>query len=314
MLIVHHLPAALHEKLCTQFSQDARFEKLPEDAPWDVPEEADALLIGNGVMRQLDREAGEPGWARRLKWVHFRSAGIDDAPDWLLRPETVTVSRGAAASAIAEYVLGSMLAHSLDVPALWVHGRADWQARNVGGLLGHTLGIIGFGEIGRAVAARALPFGMTVVASRRGPGPSHMQGVEIRPFDDVLAAADQLVLCAPLTPETEGMIGAAAFARMREGTHLINVSRGRLVDEAALRAALDGGRLARMTTDVWNAEPPPENAWVYSHPRVSLSPHISFRGPETEARTDAILFRNVRAWLSSRPQEMHGLISRDGRY
>jgi phosphoglycerate dehydrogenase-like enzyme len=189
---------------------------------------------------------------------------------------------------------------------------AHWGLADLGSLDGKVLGIFGFGSIGRATAAKALPFGMRVVAVRRSDAPSGVDGVEIVDLPELAAVADHLVLCAPSTPATERIIDDRVFARTKPTAHLVNVGRGTLVDQDALIRALDEDRLAFASIDVADPEPLPAGHRLYSHPKVHLSPHISWCSPSQQSRTGEILLENVRRWLAG--EELHGLVDSRHRY
>jgi D-3-phosphoglycerate dehydrogenase len=141
-----------------------------------------------------------------------------------------------------------------------------------------TLGIVGFGRIGQAVAARARPFGLEIVAADpyQEPAVLEAQGVAPRPLDALLAEADIVTLHCPLTPETRGLIGAAALARMKPTAVLVNTARGPLVDLAALTEALETGRLAGAAIDVTSPEPLPAGSPLYRLENAILTPHSAY--------------------------------------
>ena len=146
-------------------------------------------------------------------------------------------------------------------------------------LSGRTLGLIGVGTIGSAVAERARAFGMKVIAVRRRAPGEPVAGVDdIRPLDaldTLLAEADVLVIAAPLTPETHRLIGAAQLARMKRGAVLINVGRAKIIDEVALADALRSGHLGGASLDVYHQEPLPPDDPLWTSPNVVLTPHTS---------------------------------------
>lgn len=219
--------------------------------------------------------------ARGVRWVHAYGTGVNGFPFEALGGRPLTCSRGASAIPIAEWVLAVMLAAEKDLPGTWIHEPVEhWSIGALGGLYGRNLSLIGLGGIGRAVASRALAFGMRVRAFRRSGAPSPVAGVEIlRELDGLVAEADHLVLAAPSTPETEGIVGEALLARVRRGVHLVNVARGELVDQDALRRALDDGRVGLASLDCVHPEPLPADHWLYTHPKVRLSPHVSWSMP-----------------------------------
>ncbi|AZQ68420.1 hypothetical protein EF888_15555 [Silicimonas algicola] len=308
--VAHQFDDAAHCWLRSHLPDGTPLDRLSPDAPWDVPEGTTVLLVGNGKLRSLTRE--KPQWAADLSWVHVRPTGIDAAPEWLFDVPVLTISRGAAATAIAEYVLAAMLQAEKRLPDIQVKQASEWAPRQVGALAGKSLGLFGFGEIGQAVASLAQAFGMTVRATRRR-AVSSGSAVELVSLPELCALSDHLVLCAPLTEETRNLFDKTTFSQCRPGQHFVNVARGGLVVPEALREALDGP-VARATLDVWTEEPPPDGHWVYTHPRVCLTPHCSSSGPSTTLRLQQILENNLGAWLAGRVEDMTGKVARDGRY
>jgi phosphoglycerate dehydrogenase-like enzyme len=194
---------------------------------------------------------------------------------------TVTCARGASAIPISEFVLAAMLAFEKRMPEVWLDQPPEhWNFAKLGGLHGQTLGLVGLGGIGTAIAERAIPFRMHVRATRRTATPSRLPDVVVVPsLDDLLTSSDHLVLAAPATERTRHLLDAEAFARVKPGVHLVNIARGSLVDQNALRVALDDGRVARATLDTVTPEPLPAGHWLYSHPAVRLSAHVSWGSP-----------------------------------
>jgi phosphoglycerate dehydrogenase-like enzyme len=250
-----------------------------------------------------------------VRWVHALGTGVDAFPLGLLDPgQVLTCSRGASAVPIAEWVLAVMLAFEKRLPDAWIHARpARWSRLALGTLHGRTLGLVGLGGIGTAVAERALPFGMRVRAHRRTATAPRPAGVEIAPsLADLVGSADHLVLAAPATPATRRLVDAAVFAAMKPGVHLVNVARGALVDQDALRAALDDGRVACASLDAVEPEPLPEGHWLYGHPRVRLSPHVSWSMPDAaDVLVDAFL-DNLRRYGAGEP--LTGVVDRAAGY
>jgi len=153
---------------------------------------------------------------------------------------------------------------------------SQWQQAPLGRIAGSTLGIIGFGAIGAAVAQRALALGMRVTAARRRALPSQVAGVELHAtLSDVVASADHLLLSLPATDATRSVIDARLLAFSKPNAHLINVARGSVLDQDALISALDAGRLGFATLDVTEPEPLPEDHPLWRHERVRLTPHVS---------------------------------------
>jgi phosphoglycerate dehydrogenase-like enzyme len=243
--------------------------------------------------------------SRGVRWIHTLGTGVDRFPLALVGDRTLTCSRGASAVPIAEWVLAQMLAYEKHLPEAWVtEAPGQWHSTELGGLDGRTLGLVGLGGIGAAVASRALPFGMRVVGLRRSAKPPPLPGVErAASLADVLAVADHLVLTVPGTPETRHLLDAAAFAAVKPGVHLVNIARGSLVDQDALRDALGAGQVAMASLDAVEPEPLPADHWMYGHSKVRLSPHISWSMPGASDVLVTTFIENLRRYLAGEPLE-----------
>jgi phosphoglycerate dehydrogenase-like enzyme len=313
LVVAHQLPDPAAAEIQAGLPAGVRLVAVDWANPWAVDPAAE-VLIGGAAALHGPPAARPPDWPGGVRWLHLRSAGTDEFPDWIHAVPLLTVTRGAQAVAIAEFVLLAMLAHEKHLPEVWVRDAAAWRRHALGTLEGRTLGLLGFGHIGREVARRALPFGMRILAHRRTATPTDLAGVATVPLATLLADSDHLVVAAPLTAATRGLLGAAALARMRPGAHLVNVSRGAILDQEALRAALDAGRPAAATLDVCHPEPPPPGHWLYTHPRVRLSPHVSFSAPATSARAAAAFLDNLHCYLNATPGRMSGRVDRAAGY
>ena len=163
--------------------------------------------------------------------------------------------------------------------------------------------IIGFGAIGQACGRRLRALGVDVTGVRRsgGPDPAADRIVQPDAVSDQLGDADVVVLSLPLTPVTEDLADDAFFAAMKEDSLLINVGRGGLVDETALMAALDRGAPAQAYLDVVREEPLPPESPIWTHPKITLTPHISALTEGSKVRTDAVFLENLDAFLSGAP-------------
>jgi len=170
-------------------------------------------------------------------------------------------------------------------------------------LAGRTLGIIGYGRIGQAVARIALAFGMKVLITRRSPpAKGDGDGVRFVGLDELLRESDVISLHCPLTPENKGFVNTQFLSKMRPSAFLINTARGELVNEAALADALNNGRIAGAGLDVLSAEPPPSDNPLLTAKNCVITPHIAWATKAARTRLLQISAENVRAWLNGRPQ------------
>lgn len=244
-----------------------------------------------------------------VSWVQLPGTGVDAyRPLDRFSGVTLTCARGTSATAISEFVLASMLVFEKRLHEVWLHEpppRWNIPESSLGTLHGRTLGLIGLGGIGTAIAERALPFGMRVVAYRRhADRPSPVPGVDVvGSLDELLAVADHLVVAAPATSATSHLLDARAFELVKPGVHLVNIARGTLIDQDALRAALDDGRVACASLDVADPEPVPAGHWLYSHPKVRLTAHISWSMPGGFDNIAGYFLDNLDRWLRGQPLE-----------
>jgi D-3-phosphoglycerate dehydrogenase len=242
----------------------------------------------------------------RLKVIGRAGVGVDniDVAAAVARGITVVNSPFAASVSVAEHTLGLMLAlahHIAAADASLKQGRWDKRVFMGSELKGKTLGLLGIGHIGTEVAARARAFGMKVTAYDPYLTPEQIQQRQAAPasFDDVLASSDYLSLHLPLTAATRGLLGAPQFAAMKKGARLICTARGAVIDEEALRAALEAGQLAGAALDVFASEPPPPDS-IAVHPKVIATPHIGAQTHECQALAGQVIAEEVRAVLEGR--------------
>jgi phosphoglycerate dehydrogenase-like enzyme len=232
-----------------------------------------AALPGTEVLLVWDfnSDALQEHWASAdaLRWVHAASAGVDRLtfPELLDSPVTLTNSRGVFEAPMAEYVLGLVLAMAKGLPGtVAAQAHHEWRHRETERVAGRRAVVVGGGPIGRAVGRLLAVVGMDVTTVGR------------REFDSLptlLPQADWLVLAAPLTEATRGMLDAAALALLRPSTRVINVGRGALVVEPDLVEALRAGRIAGAALDVFAQEPLPADSPLWDLPGVIVSPHMS---------------------------------------
>jgi phosphoglycerate dehydrogenase-like enzyme len=265
--------------------------------------EADAILYCSGGRRLL-----ESVWAAspRVRWVHSRAAGVDGLlfPALVESPVPLTNSRGVFSHSLAEFVIAAVFFFERDLRRL-VRSQAaeEWDQFEPGLVRGRTLGIVGYGDIGRAVAELARPLGLELLALRRRPAPDPLVSEVLGPeqLDRLLAASDYVVLTPPLTAETRGLIGAGQFRALKPGAVLINIARGPVVDEGALVEALRGGRLRGAALDVFDQEPLPRGHPFYRMENVLLSPHSADHTAGWVLRAMDVFLDNLERFRSGRP-------------
>lgn len=257
------------------------------------------------------RFAGTPGFPRDAffgpsgpKWLANGGAGTDHLGNWDTEQITVTNAAGVAADMMAEYILGSFLHFTLDVPGLLMDKeKRIWNVRTVQPVAGKTLLIVGLGHTGRAVAKRAKAFGMTVLGTRARPQETeHVD--EVHAADDLrnlLPRADLIAVATPLIPATHGLIGADEIAAMKKGVILTDVSRGGVIDHTALQAAVLSGRISGAALDVFEEEPLPATSPLWALENVIISPHCSSVHADWEKSSFALFLENLKLWIRGEP-------------
>lgn len=262
--------------------------------------------------------------ARRLRWIHTPAAGIGPAllSDTLRRSDIVlTNSRGLNAPSVAEHAWALVLAMARRLPeavarqatSTWAQNELTTPAPRL--LQGLTLGIVGLGTIGTAVARPGRAFGMRIVATRRHadrPSPDVDAIYPPTDLDRLLATSDVVVVAAPETIETKRLIGAGELALMKRDALLVNVGRGTLIDEAALVAALHAGHLGGAALDVFVEEPLPADSPLWTAPRLIVSPHLGgVRGDYWDVAVDLFL-ENLRRFENTEP--LLNVVDKDAGY
>ena len=290
---------------------DVQIVPLPEKGRLPLRARGEVLLIPPWDPGNLAKIL-----KRGVRWVHTIGTGVERLPLHLLEDRILTCSRGASSIPIAEWVFAVMLAYEKNLPGSWINSSpTTWEGGDLGGLHGQTLGIVGFGGIGQAVARLGLAFGMRVMAVRRSEAPSPVAGVEFASgLGELLTESDHLLLALPLTDASRHILDADALSTIKPdaGLHLINVARGGLIDQEALRHALDDGRVSRASLDVADPEPLPEDHWLFSHPRVRLSPHVSWSMPDAFSLLLDTFIENVGRY--QRGEALEGLVDRTHGY
>jgi phosphoglycerate dehydrogenase-like enzyme len=281
------------------------------------------VLYAGSPPRELER-------APNLKWVQLHMAGVDalaEHPLYTRSAIPLVTASGVHAATIAEYAITMLLALAHRIPRM-----VEWQAR--GGwppdeqrwplfvpseVRGATLGIIGYGSIGRELARMAkAAFAMTVLACKRDPAQRQDGGYALPGTGDpegrlpdawlspdglpeLLARADAVVMCAPLTAQTRRLVGARELGLMKPSAYFINVGRGASVDETALAQALADRRIAGAAVDVFAQEPPPAGHPLYALDNVIVSPHVSGFLPSYDDKCTDLFAENLRRYLAGQP-------------
>lgn len=262
-----------------------------------------------------------------LRWVQLYSAGANRILDQPLFHTSVifTTASGVHASNIAEYVLMVILDWFHHFPLLqqWQQ-RGQWPPASeraslfmADELRGKTIGIVGYGSIGRQVARLASAFGMRVLAMQHGsdhrdrgfqfPGIGDLEGTIPERYytpdqlHEMLSQSDVVVIAVPMTPQTRGMFDAAAFRAMRPTAFLVNIARGGIIDEGALIDALEEKQIAGAALDVFQQEPLPSTSPLWHLPNVFISPHITGLTPQYNERVLMIFYENLRRYLAGEP-------------
>jgi phosphoglycerate dehydrogenase-like enzyme len=286
----------------------ASFEELHAMEPPLTTEQAEAFGRAD-VLLTHDTPLDLPVHAARLQWIHAIGSGVGNLRYVPLAQSgiTLTNSRGVASDPVAEFAMTGILMVWKRVPELFaLQAKHEWTSTFGGQLVGRTLGIVGTGAIGSALALRAKAFGMHIIGTRR----SYVDGMTV-PGVDVLLGPDGLerllresdvvVLAAPATPETVDLLDAEAFAMMKEHAVLVNVGRGSLVDEAALIDTLMSGHLRAAVLDVVREEPLPADSPLWDVPNLYISPHCAVSLDRYFENVLELFIDNLDRFLERRP-------------
>jgi phosphoglycerate dehydrogenase-like enzyme len=229
------------------------------------------------------------GLCPNLLWVHSRSVGLERTlfPELIQSAVPLTNGVGVFSASLGEFALGAILYFAKDFRRMIRNQMAGvWEAFDVSWVSGNTIGIIGYGDIGRAVAERVRPLGMKVLAVRRHVSPLQSQEPLVdRIYSpeqrvEMISRCDYVVVATPLTAETLGMIGEREFAAMKPAAVVINLGRGPVINEAAMIKALSNGRIKGAALDVFDHEPLPAGHAFYRLENVLLSPHCADHTPD----------------------------------
>ncbi|MEJ2470916.1 MAG: D-2-hydroxyacid dehydrogenase [Desulfuromonadales bacterium] len=267
------------------------------------------ILISNKVTLGAQQMAA----LANLRYIGVTATGVNIIDLEAARERGIVVTNIPAYStpSVAQHVFALLLELARGVghhaervrQGAWSHcpDFAFWETPQIE-LSGRTLGIIGFGAIGQAVARIARAFEMTVQVQTRSPDPKAHPHVTFTSLETLLAASDVVSLHCPLTEQTTGLINAQRLALMKASAYLINTGRGPLVDEEALAAALHEGQLAGAGLDVLSQEPPPADNPLLKAPRCLITPHLAWATHAARERLMATLVENIRTFLAGRPQ------------
>jgi phosphoglycerate dehydrogenase-like enzyme len=288
--------------------------------------EWEELLSQADILWDLPKPAHRPvlELCPNLKWVQTTSAGVGPSVKQAGLAGTdviVTTSSGIHATPLAEFVFAALLFHVKRIAQLqaWQRERA-WERFSAGELKGQTLVVVGPGRIGREVARIGKAFGMTVIAVGTTDDPSRRDVLAVdeyvsRPgLESALERADCLVLCCPITPDTEGMIGRAQIEAMKPGIALVNIARGAVIDEEVMIESLQSGHIAFAALDVFQTEPLPQDSPLWSLPNVLINPHSASTALAENQRVTDIFTANLRRFLDGRFDEMMPVLDKERGY
>jgi phosphoglycerate dehydrogenase-like enzyme len=287
-------------------------------------EEIPAELWKQVEILYTDRILPDPALVPNLRWVQFHFAGVDHVASHPLMGKKdiqITTLSGAAAPQVAEHVLLMLLALGHKIPELAAfQARAEWpkdrwERFRALELRESTVGIVGYGSIGREVARLLHPLGTRILAAKRDvrhpedhgytpPGLGDPNGdlftrlYPIQALRSMLKECDFVVVCLPLSPATRGLIGEAELAAMKPSAFLVDVSRGGIVNHATLIAALQEKRIAGAALDVFPEEPLPPSSPLWKMPNVIITPHISGISAHYSQRAMDLFLENLKRYLS----------------
>jgi phosphoglycerate dehydrogenase-like enzyme len=291
-----------------RFSSIEREHGIQVIVPKDGDQTAPLMDDIDAVYGQLT--ADEYASSKKLRWVQSPSAGVEwmwRVPGFQESDIVVTNMRGAHAATIAEHTFAMLLEHTRGLRAFAEYQRDHSWGRGelrLAAIKGMTMGIVGFGNIGRAIAHRAVGFEMRVLAVDAEPVPAGEGVEEVWPLsrlNDLCRESDVIAIAAPITPSSRGLIGKEQIRHMKRGSYILQMSRGGIVDEAALVDALEEGHLAAAGLDVTATEPLPVGDPLWTAPNLIITPHTSASSELTQSLTWSILNENVGRFVRGEP-------------
>jgi phosphoglycerate dehydrogenase-like enzyme len=290
----------------------------------DSDEETLAAISAADVAFSSRVTADHLAAAPRLRWIHSPAAGVGAMlfPEMVASPVVMTNSRGNSSVTIAEHVMAVTLALLRDLPLAWRRqARREWAQNefdagaSIRTLKGARVLVVGLGSIGGETARLAAAFGAEVVGLRRRPAPGSNRGIVVRGPEALsaeLPRADVVVIAAPQTAETHHLIGAGELAVMKRGAVLVNVSRGKLIDEGALIDALASGGLRGAALDVFEHEPLDPSSPLWERPDVLITPHVSGFHSGYWPEATRLFADNLRRFSAGEP--LHNLVDKKAGY
>ncbi len=283
--------------------------------PWLA--DARVLLVWAGAKDEMRRILeGAP----KLEWIHTRYAGLDHVlfPELIASPVLLTNGSGVFSQALGEFAILGALYFAKNVPRL-LRAKAErlWDVFDVVELSKQSLGIVGHGDIGRAVAWRAKALGMRVLALRRDTSPragdEHVDRVYGSPaLHEMLGECDYVVVAAPLTPETKGLISRREFDAMKSDAIVMNIGRGPVIDEAAMVEALRSKRIRGAALDVYEVEPLPAESPLWAMDNVLLSAHCTDHTKDWLDDSVVFFLEQYARWSSGEP--LRNVVDKRGGY
>ncbi|HWZ45847.1 MAG TPA: D-2-hydroxyacid dehydrogenase [Candidatus Saccharimonadales bacterium] len=324
ILIVHHhpfelwrAPAWMQQRLSQAFP-NLRVMQMPnyDRVPQEITDTD--ILIGSWLSPE------QLATARKLKWIHSPAAAVHQLmyPAMISNDVVITSAREVHGPVVAEHALALVLALAKRLPqAMQYQARKQWAQQTLWDerprpreISGGTVAVVGMGSIGREFIARAKALGMRVLAVRDNPQKG-MGGADAvyasAQLDEVLPQADYVLLCAPVTPATTGMINHARLARMKPDAYLLNVGRGDLVDEPALLQALQQRVIAGAALDVFAHEPLPKESPLWTLDNLFITPHTAAVTEKLWNRHYEMIRENLERFLQGRPL-LHEVNKRGG--
>jgi phosphoglycerate dehydrogenase-like enzyme len=306
-LLVTGDPDAFYLKRLRDLPPDVRViasadpAELAKSAP-----EADAIL--NGDFKDPTLFKAVFPLATKARWTHTLSAGVEHVltPSIIASPIPMTNGRGVFRRPLGEWAVSAMLHFQYGHRRLIrQQEQGVWEAFDIEELHGTTVGIVGYGGLGSAAAERAKAFGCKIAALRRKPVADPLVDITYtrETLNEMMAACDFIVCSAPSTPETRGLIGAPQIAAMKPSAVVINIGRGPVIDEKALIAALEQGKIRGAALDVFEVEPLPAGHPFYALKNVLLSPHSADHTPGWQHRAVDFFLENFARFYKGEPLE-----------